>query len=81
MMKTGFLVRLISGDLPRSRILAVLLVAAVLALAFAPFLFPGTKALGVASRILIFIVLAASAASSATFSAQNSEIVSKPMSS
>ena len=60
MMKTGFLVRLISGDMPRSRLLAVLLVAAVLALALAPFLFPGTKALGVASRILIFIVLAAS---------------------
>jgi branched-chain amino acid transport system permease protein len=30
------------------------------ALAFAPFLFPGTKALGVASRICIFVVLAAS---------------------
>lgn len=60
MMKTGFLARLLSGDWPRSRILAVLLVISFLALAFAPFLFPGTKALGVASRILIFIVLAAS---------------------
>jgi branched-chain amino acid transport system permease protein len=51
---------ILSGDRPRSRVLAVLLVVALLALAFAPFLFPGTKALGVASRICIFVVLAAS---------------------
>ncbi len=51
---------ILSGDRPRSRILALLLIAAFVALAFAPFLFPGTKALGVASRICIFIVLAAS---------------------
>ncbi len=51
---------ILSGDRPRSRILAVLLVVAFVALAFAPFLFPGTKALGVAGRICIFIVLAAS---------------------
>lgn len=60
MTVTGFFLRLISGDRPRNRILAFLLLASLLALAFAPFLFPGTKALGVASRILIFIVLAAS---------------------
>jgi branched-chain amino acid transport system permease protein len=52
--------RILSGDRPRSRILAVLLTAAFLALLAAPFLFPGTKALGVAERICIFIVLAAS---------------------
>ena len=54
------LTRLISNDLPRSRLLAVLLIALVLGLAFAPFLFPGVKALSVAARILVFIVLAAS---------------------
>ena len=57
---TGLFNRLISGDWPRSRILAVLLVVTFFALAFAPFLFPGTRALGVASRICIFILLAAS---------------------
>lgn len=54
------LVRLISNDLPRSRLLALLLAALVLGLLFAPFLFPGVKALSVAAKILIFIVLAAS---------------------
>src|SRR6201992_4333019 len=52
--------RLLSNDRPRSRILAVLLVALVLALAFAPFLFPGVKALNVAAKVLVFIVLVAS---------------------
>lgn len=52
--------RLLSGDLPRSRILGALLTLIVLALAFAPFLFPGAKALNVAAKILIFIVLVAS---------------------
>lgn len=51
---------ILSGDRPRGRVLTVVLILAVLALAAAPFLFPGTKALGVASRICIFIVLAAS---------------------
>ena len=50
----------ISGDPPRSRVLAALLVLIVVALAFAPFLFPGAKALNVAAKILIFIVLVAS---------------------
>ena len=36
--------RLLSNDFPRNRILAVVLVALLLALAFAPFLFPGVKA-------------------------------------
>ncbi|MEC9432546.1 MAG: branched-chain amino acid ABC transporter permease [Pseudomonadota bacterium] len=52
--------RLISGDRPGSRILAVLLVAILLGLAFAPFLFPGTRSLDTAARICIFIALAAS---------------------
>lgn len=51
---------LFSGDRPQSRILAVLLVLIGLALAFAPFLFPGTKPLDTAARICIFIVLVAS---------------------
>ncbi|RYZ11466.1 MAG: branched-chain amino acid ABC transporter permease [Comamonadaceae bacterium] len=52
--------RMLSGDRPRSRVLAVLLCAVVLALAFAPFLFPGVKALSVAAKVLVFIVLVAS---------------------
>ncbi|MEQ1660666.1 MAG: branched-chain amino acid ABC transporter permease, partial [Hylemonella sp.] len=54
------LTRLISNDLPRSRILAVLLVLLLLALAAAPFIVPGVKALNVAAKILIFLVLVAS---------------------
>ncbi|HEY8605744.1 MAG TPA: branched-chain amino acid ABC transporter permease [Noviherbaspirillum sp.] len=52
--------RLLSHDLPRNRLLAVVLVAIFLCLAFAPFLFPGAKALNVSAKILIFIVLVAS---------------------
>ncbi len=52
--------RLLSNDFPRSRVLAVVLVALLVALAFAPFLFPGVKALSVAAKVLVFIVLVAS---------------------
>lgn len=52
--------RLLSGDLPRSRVLAVLLLAVFAGLALAPFLFPGVKALNVAAKVLIFVVLVAS---------------------
>ena len=52
--------RILSNDLPRSRVLAVLLVALLLALAFAPFIFPGVKALSVAAKVLVFVVLVAS---------------------
>jgi branched-chain amino acid transport system permease protein len=51
---------LLSGDRPGSSLLNALLLLLVLALAFAPFLFPGTRSVGVAARICIFIVLAAS---------------------
>jgi branched-chain amino acid transport system permease protein len=51
---------LLSGDLPRGRILSVLLAGIVIVLALAPVLFPGTKPLDVAARICIFIVLVAS---------------------
>ncbi|PQA77982.1 branched-chain amino acid ABC transporter permease [Rhodoferax sp. TS-BS-61-7] len=52
--------RILSNDLPRSRWLALILAALVLALAFTPFLFPGVKALNVAAKVLVFIVLVAS---------------------
>ncbi len=52
--------RLLSGDGPRSKLLALLLIAIGLGLAFAPFLFPGVRALETAARICVFIVLAAS---------------------
>ena len=52
--------KLLSGDPPRSIILSVLLGTIVLALAFAPFLFPGSKPLNVAAKICVFIVLVAS---------------------
>ncbi|KQP43388.1 branched-chain amino acid ABC transporter permease [Pseudorhodoferax sp. Leaf274] len=52
--------RILSHDLPRSRWLALILVALVLGLAFAPFLFPGVKALNVAAKVLVFVVLVAS---------------------
>jgi branched-chain amino acid transport system permease protein len=54
------LTRLLSADYPRNRALAVLLVVILLGLAFMPFVFPGVKALNVAAKILVFIVLVAS---------------------
>ena len=52
--------RLLSNDLPRSRVLAVVLLALLLTLALAPFIFPGVKALSLAAKVLIFLVLVAS---------------------
>ena len=52
--------RVFSHDLPRSPWLGALLLVIVLALAVAPWLFPGAKALGVASKLLVFILLVAS---------------------
>ncbi|HEX7156084.1 MAG TPA: branched-chain amino acid ABC transporter permease [Burkholderiaceae bacterium] len=51
---------LLSGDLPRSRVLAALLLAIFAGLAFAPFLFPGTRSLDVAAKVLVFMLLTAS---------------------
>jgi len=51
---------LLSHDLPRSRVLAALLVACFFGLLGAPFIFPGTQALNVAAKILVFILLVAS---------------------
>jgi branched-chain amino acid transport system permease protein len=50
----------LSGDLPRSRVLSFLLIAIFLSLAAAPFLFPGTRSLDVAARICVFVLLVAS---------------------
>ena len=52
--------RLLSHDLPRSRWLALALLVIVIGLGLAPFAFPGSKALGVAAKVLIFILLVAS---------------------
>ncbi|MEY2952577.1 MAG: hypothetical protein RLZZ401_664 [Pseudomonadota bacterium] len=52
--------RLLSNDFPRSRALAAILLTVLLGLAFAPFIFPGVKALNVAAKVLVFVVLVAS---------------------
>ena len=51
--------RWISNDRPRSLLLSVLLIVIVLGLFVAPFLFTGVKALSVAAKVLIFVVLVA----------------------
>ena len=51
--------RLFSNDFPRNRLLTLILLAILVGLALAPFIFPGVKALNVAAKILIFIVLVA----------------------
>jgi branched-chain amino acid transport system permease protein len=51
---------ILSGDPPRSRVLALLLVVIVTLLVLAPFLFPGAKAMNVATKICIFAALVAS---------------------
>jgi branched-chain amino acid transport system permease protein len=51
---------LLSGDPPRGRPLQILIVAIVLLLALAPFLFPGAKALNVAAKTCVMILLVAS---------------------
>jgi branched-chain amino acid transport system permease protein len=56
----SFLAGILSGDAPRSRALTIALLLVLVGLAFAPFLFPGTRSLAVAARICIFIVLAGS---------------------
>ncbi len=51
---------IISGDPPRGRALQVLLILIILGLALAPFLFPGAKALNVAAKTCVMILLVAS---------------------
>jgi branched-chain amino acid transport system permease protein len=52
--------RLLSHDLPRSRWLALAVLAIVVALFLVPFVFPGSKSLNVAAKVLVFMVLVAS---------------------
>ena len=54
------LTKILSGDLPRSRTLSVLLVLIFLGLALAPFLTSGARPLNTAATICIYIVLVAS---------------------
>src|SRR5439155_10741535 len=51
---------ILSGDVPHNRVLSAALLAILIALAAAPFLFPGTQSLNVAAKICYFVVLAAS---------------------
>ena len=51
---------LLSGDTPRSRVLAVILFGILFCLALAPFIFPGTRSLNVAAKVGVFILLVAS---------------------
>lgn len=51
---------ILSGDPPRSRVLSLVLIVVVTMLALAPFLFPGAKAMNVATKICIFAALVAS---------------------
>ncbi|MFZ6816055.1 branched-chain amino acid ABC transporter permease [Undibacterium sp. Rencai35W] len=51
---------LLSGDTPRSRVLAILMLALLFGLLLTPAIFPGTRALNVAAKICVFIVLASS---------------------
>jgi branched-chain amino acid transport system permease protein len=52
--------KLLSGDLPRSRILTALLLAILAVLALAPLILPGTRALDVAAKVCVFVLLVAS---------------------
>ncbi|HEY1229957.1 MAG TPA: branched-chain amino acid ABC transporter permease, partial [Ramlibacter sp.] len=54
------LIKLFSGDLPRSRILSALLLIVLLGLLLAPFLFSGARPLNTAATICVYIVLVAS---------------------
>lgn len=54
------LTSVISGDRPRSLVLTLVLLAILVGLAFAPFLFPGTRSVDTAARICVFILLVAS---------------------
>jgi branched-chain amino acid transport system permease protein len=58
--KPGVVSVLLSADRPQSRILSLMLVTIFVALALAPFLFPGTRALDVAAKVCVFVLLAAS---------------------
>jgi branched-chain amino acid transport system permease protein len=54
------MVSILSGDPPRGPLLVAILVVILVALATAPFVFPGAQALNTAAKICVFIVLVAS---------------------
>ena len=47
----GFLSAILSSDMPRSRVLSVILIAILLVLAATPFLFSGSQPVGTAAKI------------------------------
>jgi branched-chain amino acid transport system permease protein len=51
---------ILSGDPPRSRALSIILIVIIAALAVTPLVFPGAKAMNVATKICIFAALVAS---------------------
>ncbi|MGH8704738.1 MAG: branched-chain amino acid ABC transporter permease [Burkholderiales bacterium] len=51
---------ILSGDLPRSRALAAVLIVILVGLALAPLVFPGTRSLNVAAKVSVFVLLVAS---------------------
>lgn len=51
---------ILSGGAPRGRLLTAVLIAIVVLLALAPFLFPGSKPLNVAAKICVYALLVAS---------------------
>ncbi len=54
------LARLLSGDAPRSRVLSAVLILILAGLALAPFVFPGTRSVNVAAKVMVFVLLVAS---------------------
>jgi branched-chain amino acid transport system permease protein len=54
------LTALLSGDTPRSRALAAVLIVILTGLVLAPFVFPGTRSLNVAAKVAVFVLLVAS---------------------
>jgi branched-chain amino acid transport system permease protein len=52
--------RILSGDLPRSRVLAAVLIVILVGLVAAPFVFPGARSLNVAAKVAVFVLLVAS---------------------
>ncbi|HUQ26395.1 MAG TPA: branched-chain amino acid ABC transporter permease, partial [Burkholderiales bacterium] len=52
--------RILSGDLPRSRVLTTLLIVILIGLLAAPFIFPGARSLNVAAKVAVFVLLVAS---------------------
>jgi branched-chain amino acid transport system permease protein len=59
-IRQGLMTRLLSADLPRSRVLGALLLLILVGLAITPFVLPGSQPIGTAAKICVFILLVAS---------------------